>query len=132
MRIDYPLRADIICDAFNAHKRGEYSLSVPVFLIQAEGICMDITKYPLYKKRNKIPFIAEYVQKIPEPASIFLYPFTQLLPTTVSEKDRGLNFKGLNRHQVLHGESVDYGTEKNSYKAISLLTYIANILKDNN
>ena len=34
----------------------------------------------------------------------------------------------LNRHEVLHGESVDYGTEINSLKAISLLYYIASVL----
>ena len=34
----------------------------------------------------------------------------------------------LNRHEVLHGESVDYGTEINSLKAMSLLYYIASVL----
>ena len=38
--------------------------------------------------------------------------------------ERGDPFVGLNRHQVLHGESVDYDTEQNSLKAISLLTYL--------
>ena len=36
----------------------------------------------------------------------------------------------LNRHQVLHGEVVDYGTEENSLKAISLLNYCATVLPE--
>jgi hypothetical protein len=35
----------------------------------------------------------------------------------------------LNRHLVLHGESVDYGTQMNSLKAISLLSFIAGFVK---
>lgn len=41
----------------------------------------------------------------------------------------GANFDGLNRHQVLHRESVDYGTEINSLKAISLLNYVFQVLR---
>ena len=31
----------------------------------------------------------------------------------------------LNRHAVMHGESLDYDTEENSLRAISLLNYVA-------
>jgi len=52
------------------------------------------------------------------------------LPISASEHERGDAFVGLNRHQVLHGESTQYGTEMNSLKAISLLNYVAHILTD--
>ncbi|PUB26349.1 hypothetical protein C8J95_11132 [Elizabethkingia sp. YR214] len=36
---------------------------------------------------------------------------------------------GINRHDILHGQSYDYGENPiNSYKALSLLFYIANIV----
>ena len=39
------------------------------------------------------------------------------------KKHRTDYFPGLNRHEVLHGISVDYGTETNSLKAISFLNW---------
>ena len=39
-------------------------------------------------------------------------------------------FSELNRHQVLHGEVTEYGTEQNSLKAISLLNYCAFVLPE--
>jgi hypothetical protein len=33
-------------------------------------------------------------------------------------------FTALNRHQVMHGESSDYGTEINSLKAFSFLVFV--------
>ncbi len=47
------------------------------------------------------------------------------LPITKSAYEREAGFNQLNRHQVVHGESLDYGTETNSLKAISFLFYIA-------
>lgn len=32
---------------------------------------------------------------------------------------------GLNRHSVMHGESLDYDTKENSLRALSLLNYVA-------
>ena len=40
---------------------------------------------------------------------------------------------GLNRHDVLHGDSFDYGEDKiNSYKALSLLLYISETVYEAN
>jgi hypothetical protein len=36
----------------------------------------------------------------------------------------GESFTALNRHQVMHGESSDYGTEINSLKAFSFLVCV--------
>lgn len=35
-----------------------------------------------------------------------------------------------NRHEVLHGISLDYGTKRNGLKAISLLGHLATIVHD--
>ena len=39
-----------------------------------------------------------------------------------------LSFHEVYRHQVMHGESVDYDTEENSLKAVSLLSWLAVVL----
>ncbi len=46
-----------------------------------------------------------------------------------SQKARPEGFAGLNRHMVLHRESLDYGNRKNGFRAISLLNYISESLQ---
>ena len=52
----------------------------------------------------------------------------EALPLWASEYRRGDDFCGLNRHMVLHGESIDYGTKKNSLKTISLINYVTHLV----
>ncbi|RDD80115.1 hypothetical protein DVJ77_18395 [Dyella tabacisoli] len=58
-------------------------------------------------------------------AKAFLAPFEEEMLVAVSQKSRPQGFVGLNRHTVLHGESVDYGTKENGLRAISLLNYVS-------
>lgn len=130
----YPARAPILRSAFAAHERGEYELSIPIFLMQSDGICLEKTSYQLFSRRNNQPATASYVNKIAAADTLLaaiLYPLSCSLPISASAYERGADFNHLNRHQVLHGESIDYGTEKNSLKAISLLNYIAYALELN-
>jgi hypothetical protein len=57
-----------------------------------------------------------------------LAPLTAVHSIASSKKDRPKDFDGPNRHQVLHGESLSYNTELNSFKAISLLSYLSWVL----
>lgn len=126
----FPSRAKIFESAFNAHERKEYTLSVPIFLIQADGICYDLINKQLYSKRNKVPVITEYAKTVASDAfqGALLYPLTQPLPISASSNERAEDFNELNRHQVVHGESANYDTEINSLKAISLLNYVSYVL----
>ncbi len=130
LKTKFPARANILESAFNAHRNKEYALSVPIFLIQADGICFDLINRQLYSKRSKVPVIAEYAKSIATDTfkSILLYPLTQPLPIAASADERTEDFDELNRHQVVHGESTNYDTELNSLKAISLLNYVAYVL----
>ena len=58
-----------------------------------------------------------------------LSPLSQPLPISASKHERDESFNELNRHQVMHGESLGYGTEINSLKAISLLNYVTQVLR---
>lgn len=69
-------------------------------------------------------------------SAAMLSPLGEILPINASEKERNLRVQGqssatwqeLNRHLVLHGESLDYGTQVNSLKAVSLITYLVSFL----
>lgn len=129
----FPNREKLISAAFNAHRRQEYELSIPVFLAQADGICKEVVNEHLFLKHNKKPRTAIYVEQIASDAYLaaLLSPLAQSLPINASENERDATFGELNRHMVLHGESLNYGNKTNSLKAISLLNYVAHVLDIN-
>ena len=123
----YPSRSQILRDAFDVHEAGKYTLSVPVFLSQADGIWRDqFSKnfFQIRKRKSTLQDCNNYPQL--EYVATML---TLLEPKKegennslwATESERDSSFNALNRHQVLHGECVNYATEQNSLKAISLL-----------
>jgi hypothetical protein len=130
----FPSRAQILVAAFRAHSRGEYDLSVPVFLAQADGICLELTGVQLYSKRSdgKTTKVSEAIAAfdVDDFVRALLYPLTEVFPITFNSRERVGQENILNRHAVLHGESVSYGKLINSSKAISLLAFTAWALAD--
>ena len=132
----YPHRKRPLQDAFEAHREGKYSLSVLVFLAQADGIFGEKSseRKSLFAGGQRKDAVKEHASQISGFSADFLHPLKILLPLWMSERQRESSFEtftALNRHQVLHGESVDYGTEENSLKAVSLLSYLHWILNMN-
>lgn len=126
----YPHRKRLLCDAFGAHQEGKYSLSVLVFLAQADGIFSEKSseRKSLFIYEQRKDAVQEHASQVVGCFNAtYLYPLEVSLPLWMSERQRETsigNFTGLNRHQVLHGESMDYDTEENSLKVISLLYYL--------
>lgn len=123
----YPHRAQIFRDAFEAHREGKYSLSIPVFLIQADGMWHDRFSKNIFITRGRKDAYEEYVSQdqIPFYAPTLLSLILDSdIPVWISESGRDTHFHGLNRHEVLHGISVDYHTEEYSLKAVSLLSWL--------
>ena len=127
----FPHRSKILKQAFGAHRRKEYFLSTPVFLAQTDGICQEYIGIQLFRREKPaIPATASKNKPIPEDElrSALLHPLTKSLPNSASEKERKAELTSLNHNEILHGISLDYGTEVNSLKSISLLNYMATIL----
>ena len=123
----FPSRKHLLKPAFNAHRREEYCLSIPIFLAQTDGICKEAVGQCLFMKSNRKPQTAIYVDQIANDTfmAALLSPLAKTLPINASENERPRRFNGLNRHMVLHGESLDYGSKVNSLKAISLVNYVS-------
>ena len=123
----FPSRKHLLKAAFNAHRRKEYCLSIPLFLAQTDGICKEVIRQYLFMKSNRKPQTAIYVDQIANDTfmAALLSPLAKTLPINASENERPRRFNGLNRHMVLHGESLDYGSKVNSLKAISLINYVS-------
>lgn len=127
----HPARAALILDAYRAHEEGRYALSIPVFLLQADGLAHDLgPNIQLFSKD-----VSRGVQRLLEalPAGsmerVFLSVFAENCVLVMNTKHLPPDFNGLNRHEVLHGSSVRYATEINSLRALSVLTHASLALR---
>ncbi len=127
----FPHRAHIISSAIKAHRSAEFYLSIPVLLAQTDGICKEVVGQYLFMKKDKKPKTAIYVEQIAADTykAALLSPLASSTPIGFSEHEREEDFNHLNRHMVLHGESLDYGSRVNGLKALSLLNYVSQALK---
>lgn len=124
-----PCRSYIIKDAFDAHRSGKYTLSIPAILAQADGICFErLGVSPFSKKsgsqlQDKIPtelytdFLGHYFQPV---------IFSKAIRASTNEVPPAT----LNRHHVLHGISTEYATRQNSLKAISYIGSLDWLLRE--
>jgi len=134
----WPDRARIMNDAFEVHLERKYTLSIPVFLAQADGICYEILEAFLFTDRS-----GKVVQKVKElqreypPTTPLAGSFLGLLLEAsglredTGKRDEfqkaGISVSPLNRHGVLHEIDSDYGTKSNSLRSISLLSFLAEV-----
>ena len=145
----FPKRLKIIKDALNAHKKNIYTLSIPILLIQAEGICKEIINITPFinvesrknylkmqkkinEKLNKLEINGVSV-RADSITDIFLEYLLSETDTNrsrksiIKQKEKNKKYKPLNRDYILHGDDFKYANEKNSCKAISFLNYIIDL-----
>lgn len=130
----YPDRKHILDAAFQLHNSQNYIASIPLFLSQTDGICAQkIGSYLFTEHDSRIIKIKYIIEKSPN-KSIILAPLLQntQFGASIRMNKKELKDKAPNRGGILHGsrKHLDYGTETNSLKCISLLAYLANMLED--
>ncbi len=135
-------RRHIIEVALKLHEEGNYVASIPLLLIQADGICSEEFTYFFtkddatgHKASDKILSQVENSElAINFFSEILLEPFkTDLQISQGSSKaSKAAKEKGPNRHGIIHGsrKHLDYGTKINGYKALSFLAFIVFTVKD--
>lgn len=140
----FPNRKFVLEAAISAHKNlgaKGYCLSIPVFLAQADGIFSEVceTSMALGNPRKKgsegvkgLEWIKNKIGDDVE-ASNLLSPLFELHRSNllksewlrnIESEQTGVAFNSFNRHQIIHGEVSDYGTEMNSLKAFSFLSFV--------
>lgn len=126
----HPNRVHLLRDAFSAHRDAMYSLSIPVLFSQADGICHDSFDKNVFIASKRKNIHREAKSEMEGLASTLSLPLlSKNLPLWVSESERDDSFEGLNRHEVLHGISVDYNTEGDSLKAVSFIRWLSWLLE---
>ena len=114
----WPNRKKILVDAFDAHSRERYTLSVLAMLAQADGIAHEILHvsfFPNNKFFAKAKKASTRNVKQDPLGKAFLGLLTEQSglgqSTPNRDKDKGLSVSPLNWHGVLHGIDCDYPTE---------------------
>jgi len=122
-------RNKFVKEALDAHKNKNYLVSIPLLLIQIEGIFMDLLRVKNYltfegskdklierlKHDKKTPFRKELINFIAKRKHKFIR----------SGEDR---FSGeLSRSRILHGHELAYDNKINSIKCINFLDYLLEI-----
>lgn len=126
----YEHRGTVLQDAFEAHRSGKYNLSIPVFLAQADGMWWDRFGKNLFTKWARTQVTDDVRDELRNEFSKILFDvFDTPIPIWKSESERSTSFDALNRHQVLHGESTTYGTQRNSLQCISFLSFLHWVLR---
>lgn len=126
----FPNRAAIIAAAIQAHQRQEFELSVPVLLIQVEGMCVQEFETKLYSTKKGIPNTKDLAESMIDGpiTEVFLLPLCQPSGLTAGADYRSNYPYAINRHEILHGINTDYASLTNSLKAISLMDYFVSLV----
>jgi len=136
----WPTRAVILNDAYEAMTLGKYTLSIPVMLAQADGILCEVFKLEQFFSAKHIKSFDNnhaYSLIISNPRLNVLDFLSEELikdrTIRASRKDRqslrqDKTIPGVfNRHEILHGEAVDYATEGNALRSVMLLDFSISI-----
>ena len=128
-------RAPKFKSAFAAHRRCDYDLSILAFMAQADGVCAELRGGHFFlKDRATGKSLAASPDGVYEGGSlarIARLALSEDLPIRERMSKRAKSGStALNRHAVMHGESLDYDTKDNSLRALSLLNYVALGLDD--
>jgi len=130
----FPNRAEIFEQAFDAHERGDYGVSIPAMLAQADGIHFEILGFGLFygglsRIRREIGSLVDATGGNPYTAWLLLPLGTRsglhdsVSPQTLEYQPDAMNM--FSRHGILHGIITTYHTEMNGLKAIALLDFLA-------
>ena len=142
-------RAALLEDALAAHEEGKYSLSIPVFLAQAEGAFIGLlvsagasSEHRPGLFRRAVPDeIVDLVWQLPITEIILhthMLSFSAALATQFTESVwtagglaalRGRYPSGcLSRHGIMHGIDTDYATRENGVKSLFALDVVRELL----
>lgn len=126
--------------AMAAHRRGEFDLAIPIWLMAAEGILSaELSRdgrridnvYTLVKRKNG-RYIRDAFVDTSSKGEAFLDGMIEVLRLFgrhSSQLESGTSI--LHRHSIMHGNDPNFGTEKDSIQCILLLEVIHMYLESN-
>lgn len=131
---EFPDRAAIFREAFQAHRDGKYASAIALLLTQADGIVSDVLGRSFFSKERNSPdprtrILIEDLQ-LDVYREMMLEPLMTRGGVSANEQELHLYPDSLHRHQILHGLDTSFPSKINSLKAISLVGYLGGLAKD--
>ena len=134
----FPSRSTVLEQAFEAHDRSHYGVSIPAMLAQADGIHFDILDQHLFTKNNRrrlkrrLSERLESSQRFDFSSVVFVFLRPLVRHSALEENTQSRDSQPrtnesadpLNRHGVLHGIDLTYATELNGLKTVALLDFL--------
>ena len=119
-------RQRIIKEGLDCHNEKKYHASTILFLSQADGICNG----QLFRTKKEKDSLKKYLSKSKNGnfINILLGMITDESAIDVGYSKKEKFDSNLNRHAVVHGLDVNFGTEINSLKAFSLLCFVSDFV----
>jgi len=131
----HPERSEVLRCAFDLHMEQRYIASTPLFLAQTDGICAQRLGAHLFtdQEEREQRFAALQASKVGFHGILLeILGLKTQFGAGISKSSLRLKQLAPNRNGILHGsrKHLDYGTEINSFKAFSLLAFVAFVLKE--
>lgn len=130
----HPNRKEFFLQALKSYRSGNHYILIPSLLSQIDGICFDFTKKKFFIKEKKNKYLPQVTAELEKSAdnflNLYLSPLQNQTPIMAREESMVKFPCSLNRHEILHGISTNYGTKINSLKVLSLLKYLSDLLTD--
>lgn len=142
VQLEFPARGTTVIQARRAHDDGLFDLSVLAALSLADGVTHEVLGVSAFGKEQgkprTAPFAEDRINRAGAGAAIDwllidLVPLqvgtTLLISTPERDARRAVDpaFGPLNRHGVLHGLDVGFGTRENSLRAFAALGYFVGL-----
>lgn len=130
----FPERKQFLKRGFELHRKGDYISSIPVMIMQIDGIFRTLTQKELFST-NKGRKASVWLDDLEASgrqgiAHAILDPLRQDIYFG-SNFQKALEFPAMiSRNRILHGDDLSYHTLTNSFKVISLLLYICSFVYD--
>ena len=137
----FPERKPIFEEIFKLYQSKSYYSIINTCYSQADGMCNSIWNFGFFdKERPKYELKSKdiFMENNGQMSSFFAQQLEiNQNEITINSKDKIFNnielkVKSYNRHLVLHGHSVDYGTKVNAIRAIYLLDFICYFVENKN
>ncbi len=119
----------ILEKGFSSFENMQYEFSILIFLSQIDSISKQVSGYRLFGREKKQAKTKNFVDKHYNKTSFQSAILQPLADYGEINKAEDSFVEGeLNRHRVIHGEDINYGTELNAYKVLSLVFYLTTLV----
>ena len=123
-------RRDVLMHALEAHRRQQFTLTIPALLPLAEGLSAEILGKPLGQRVNAVTVLARQIGDSNKETwnQIFLNVICDTFYKSYNFGDQPAPY--LNRHGILHGRTSDYANDANSLRVFLLLDVLAHLWRE--